>query len=51
MSKSKIDILDVVRKAREYDKTKSVTTATEVCKMIIAWAYGIDEDDEKRSEK
>lgn len=38
MSKSKIGILDVVRKAREYDRTKSITTAVDVAKMLNEWA-------------
>lgn len=38
MSKSKVGILDVVRKAREYDKTKSITTAVDVAKMLNEWA-------------
>lgn len=32
------EILEIIEKAREYDRTKSVTTATEVCKMLIDWA-------------
>lgn len=29
---------DIVKMAREYDKTKSITTATETCKKLIEWA-------------
>lgn len=32
------EILEIINKAREYDKTKSVTTATEVCNMLNKWA-------------
>lgn len=31
-------IVDIVKKAREYEKTKSITTATDVCKMLVKWA-------------
>lgn len=31
-------IVDIVKKAREYEKTKSITAATDVCKMLVKWA-------------
>lgn len=31
-------LLDAITAAREYDKTKSITTATKVCNMLIDWA-------------
>ena len=31
-------IVDIVKLAREYNKTKSITTATDVCKMLVKWA-------------
>lgn len=33
-----VSIVDIVKKAREYEKTKSITTATEVCGMLVKWA-------------
>lgn len=43
-------LLDAITAAREYDKTKSITTATEVCNMLIDWAdasINRDRDDEQ----
>lgn len=40
----------IIEKAKEYEKTKSITTATEVCKMIIKWADGIAVDNENTDE-
>ena len=31
-------ILEIIAKAREWQKTKSITTSSEVCKMLNAWA-------------
>lgn len=31
-------ITKIIEKAREYQKTKSITTATEVCNMLVKWA-------------
>lgn len=31
-------IVDIVEKAREYKKTKSIPIAAEVCEMLVKWA-------------
>lgn len=31
-------ILEIIAKAREWQKTKSIATSSEVCKMLNAWA-------------
>ena len=31
-------ILEIIAKAREWQKTKSITTSSEVCKMLNAFA-------------
>jgi hypothetical protein len=31
-------ILEIIAKAREWKKTKSITTSSEVCRMLNAWA-------------
>ena len=44
------EILEIINKARDYDKTKSITTAIEVCNMLIDWANASikrDRDDEQ----
>ena len=33
-----IEELEIIDKAREWQKTKSITTSSEVCKMLNAWA-------------
>lgn len=35
---SNLEMSEIINKARDYDKTKSVTTATEVCNMLNKWA-------------
>lgn len=32
------EILEIINKARDYDKTKSITTACAVCDMLNKWA-------------
>lgn len=34
----RIDLTDVIVKAREYDRTKSITTAVDCAKMLNEWA-------------
>ena len=43
------EILEIIEKAREYDRTKSVTTATVVCNMLNKWAdkFLVRYDDEQ----
>lgn len=31
-------ILEIIAKAREWQKTKSITTSSEVCRMLNTWA-------------
>ena len=38
-----VHIVDIVKKAREYRETKSITTATEVCDMLVKWADRAEE--------
>lgn len=33
-----MELLEIIAKAREWQKTKSITTSSEVCKMLNAWA-------------
>ena len=33
-----LEILEIINKARDYDKTKSITTACAVCDMLNKWA-------------
>lgn len=33
-----VNVVDIIEKAREYQKTKSITTAAEVCNMLADWA-------------
>ena len=39
-------ILEIIAKAREWRKTKSITTSSEVCKMLNALADKYLEDEE-----
>ena len=39
-------ILEIIAKAREWQKTKSITTSSEVCKMLNAWADEYLENEE-----
>lgn len=34
----RINLMDVIAKAREYDRTKSITTAVDCAKMLNEWA-------------
>ena len=34
----RIDLADVIAKASEYDRTKSITTAVDCAKMLNEWA-------------
>ena len=34
----RIDLADVIIKASEYDRTKSITTAVDCAKMLYEWA-------------
>jgi len=36
--KPNLEILEIINKARDYDKTKSITTACAVCDMLNKWA-------------
>lgn len=40
-------ILEIIAKAREWQKTKSITTSSEVCKMLNAWADEYQEKEEQ----
>lgn len=31
-------IVDIIKKAQEYEKTKSIPIAAEVCEMLVKWA-------------
>ena len=33
-----VNVTEIIEKAREYKKTKSITTAVEVCNMLTEWA-------------
>ena len=33
-----VNVTEIIEKAREYQKTKSITTAVEVCDMLAKWA-------------
>lgn len=33
-----VNVTEIIEKAREYKKTKSITTAAEVCNMLTEWA-------------
>lgn len=32
------EILEIVQEAREYERTKSIATATHVCQKLVKWA-------------
>ena len=32
------ELLEIIEKAREYDKTKSITTACDTCNVLNKWA-------------
>lgn len=40
-------ILEIIAKAREWQKTKSITTSSEICKMLNVWADEYLEKDEQ----
>lgn len=40
-------ILEIIAKAREWQKNKSITTSSEVCRMLNAWADEYLEKDEQ----
>ena len=43
----KIELVDVVLKAAEYERTKSITTACDACKMLLKWnAQGVKSDEQ-----
>lgn len=33
-----VNVTEIIEKAREYSKTKSIATAAEVCNMLTEWA-------------
>lgn len=47
MDSSYTKLQDVINLAREYEKTKSITTACDACKKLIKWADEIRGDNEQ----